>query len=157
MTGNNTSSLLSLWNRLSPLPGGRWLFSRLLAWKVPYTASIGAQIRELRAGHCRTRLTDRRAVRNHLHSIHAIALTNLGEMTSGLALLSGLPANVRGIVLNITTDYIKKARGTLSAECHCQIPVVNDSMDVTVVSEIRDDRQELVARTATVWRLGPTD
>jgi len=30
-------------------------------------------------------------------------------------------------------------------------------MDVTVVSEIRDAQQELVAHTATVWRLGPTD
>jgi acyl-coenzyme A thioesterase PaaI-like protein len=111
----------------------------------------------LRPGHCQTRLTDRRAVRNHLRSIHAIALTNLGEMTSGLALLSGLQANVRGIVVNIDTAYFKKARGTLSAECHCQVPQVNDTLEVSVISEIRDPQGETVARTTTRWRLGLID
>ena len=34
--------LLNLWQRLSPLPGGSWIFSRVLAFMVPYTGSIRA-------------------------------------------------------------------------------------------------------------------
>ncbi|MCK4706548.1 MAG: hypothetical protein KAT90_13800 [Gammaproteobacteria bacterium] len=38
------------------------------------------------------------------------------ELASGLALLSGLPNNTRGIPTKITTDYCKKAPCKLVAE-----------------------------------------
>lgn len=153
-TGQN---LLNLWARLSPLPGGRWLFSHMLAWHAPYSGSTGAHVLMLEPGHCIVRLKDKRRVRNHLNSIHAIALVNLGELCSGLALLSGLPASVRGIVVDISTEYMKKARGTLLAECRCDIPSVSEDCEYRVQADIRDRQQVLVARTTVNWRLGPTE
>lgn len=151
---HSTDSLLTLWNRLNGIPGGRYLFNRLLAWRVPYTSSIKSQVMELRPGYCKTRLPDRRRIRNHLNSIHAIALVNLGEMTSGLALLTGLQSDARGIVINISTEYFKKARGTLVAECSCNIPLINDDLDFKVETHIVDADNEQVAMTTTIWRLG---
>lgn len=146
--------VLALWQRLSPLPGGRWLFSKLLARTVPYTASIGAQLLELRAGYCCVELRDRKKVRNHLHSIHAIALANLGEMASGIALLSGLPAHVRGIVTNINIEYLKKARGTLVAESNADIPDVSHDIEHQVYTDIKDLEGDIVARVTVNWKLG---
>ena len=45
-------------------------------------------------------LKDKRAIRNHLDCIHAIALANLGELASGLALLSIIEPSLKAIVVN---------------------------------------------------------
>ena len=145
------------WRRLSRVPFGRTLFSLMIGRMVPYTGSIGARIDDLGPGYSRWTLRDRRPVRHHLRSIHAVALVNLAEVTSGTAMLTALAPGIRGIVTGLEITYLKKARGTLTAECRCAVPEVHGSQTFDVTAEIRDSAGDAVARATVHWKLDRPD
>ena len=146
---------MTWWRRLSRLPAGDRLFSLVLGRIAPYSGTIGARVLELRPGYARVQLRDRRRVRNHLHSIHAIALINLGEVATGLAVLSTLSPGMRGIVTRIESDYLKKARGKLLAEAEFDIPgKINENEPCKVEAALKDASGETVCRVRASWLLG---
>lgn len=150
--------LLATWCRLAPLPGGRRVFGWLLGLGIPYSGTIGARIRLLEPGHCILLLRDRRGVRNHLRSIHAVAITNAGELASGLAMTTGLPAGTRAIVTRLSTEYLKKARGTIVVECRVADPPRPAApMEVQVEATLTDRAGDLVARVQATWRVAPSE
>jgi len=141
------------WYRLKDKPGGRTLFSMLIGRMAPYTNTIGARVDELGPGHSRWVMRDRRKVRNHLNSIHAVALVNLAEVASGTAMLMGLTPDVRGIVTGLSIQYRKKARGTLTATCDCSVPAVTSELSLDVPAVITDQAGDIVAEARVTWRL----
>ena len=146
--------LLGLWRRLSRVPGGRRVFARMLARTVPYSGSIRPEVIELEPGRALVAITERRGLRNHFRSIHAIALANLGELASGLAMTLALPHGVRGIPTRIEVDYLKKARGRITAEGRATPPaVVSADTDAHARAEMRDESGDVVARIVVRWRL----
>ena len=149
--------LLSLWRRLSPWPGGHRLFGLILGWQVPYSGSVQPRVVVLEPGHVRIRIRERRRLRNHLSSIHALALANVGELASGLAMTTALPDTVRGIVTGIEVDYLKKGRGTITAESRCRVPEVRASTQHRVEAELTDEAGDVVARIRVSWLLGPRE
>ncbi len=152
---NSPGMVMRWWSRLAPLPGGRLAFSLVLGWLAPYSGNLGARVEEIRPGFARVTLRDRRRLRNHLRSLHAIALINLGELATGLAVLSTIPQNMRGIVLNIHADYLKKARGKLTATAHFKLPQpISDDTTCEVEAELLDQSGDTVSRVRATWLIG---
>ena len=94
-------------------------------------------------------------MRNHLGSMHAVALANLAEASSGLALLCGLPADARAILTGLSIEYAKKARGTLRSECDFPPVTTAEPREIEVESVIRDAAGDVVARGRARWKIGP--
>ena len=143
------------WRRCAALPGGKWLFSRRVGLRAPYSATLGAQVEKLEPGRCVVILRERRQVRNHLGSVHAMALANLGELATGLALMNSLPEQARGILTSFSIDYLRKARGRLTAECRCEIPSNNLEHDYLLTGEILNEDGDVVAIALARWQVGP--
>jgi acyl-coenzyme A thioesterase PaaI-like protein len=155
MSETATSEILQTWNRLQTLPGGRALFRFVLGRRVPYTGSISPDVLELSPGRARVAMRDRPRLRNHLRSLHAVALTNLGELATGLAVTSSLPADARGIPIGFSVEFVKKARGTIEASCSTEIDSTREERDVEVAAELKDQAGDTVARFTALWRVGP--
>ena len=147
-------NVLAKWKLLSRLPGGNWLFSWILGKVAPYAGTLGAQIDELGPGQVRARMPDRRSLRNHLGSIHAWALANLGEMSLGLAMTALQPPNGRWIPVKLEVEYLKKARGTLLATVHFGPREWVESALWRLPCELHDEVGDLVTRIWVEFKVG---
>lgn len=116
------ATVLDHYRRLARLPGGRWLFSRLVCLKAPYFATIAPRIERLEPGLCEATLRHRRKVTNHLGTVHAIALCNLAELAGGLATDASLPASMRWIPRGMQVEYLRKANGPMRAAARPAAP-----------------------------------
>lgn len=106
---SETNAILNYWNKLSGLPGGKAIFSKAVQFKAPYFRTVNAQIEELRPNYARLVIKKRRAVENHIGTVHVIAICNLLEMAMGTVAEASIPSHLRWIPKGMTVDYTAKA------------------------------------------------
>lgn len=152
-------NVMGMWDKCQKMPllgsvFGQKIFSKALGLHIPYTGSVGAEVIELEPGRSRVKLSDRRRVRNHLKSIHAVALMNVGELSTGLALGAALPPGYRFILKNFEISYLKKARHVIFALGHVDLPSeLQPSQDIVVTSRIESSEGELLCEVKALWRV----
>ncbi len=112
---SNTRGTLGIWQRFASKPGGKWAFSRLVCLKAPYFGSIRPRFEELRPEYCQVAIRKRRAVLNHLGTVHAIAMCNMAELAGGTMTEVTIPATHGWIPQGMTVEYLKKATTGLVA------------------------------------------
>lgn len=150
------ATMRALWSKLKLVPGGGKVMGRLIGQMAPYTGTIHAEIVALDLGYSKVRMNDARRVRNHLNCIHAVALMNLGELTTGAAMMYSMPENTRSIITNLSMEYLKKARGTLTGECSCEVPAVtSEKREYVVSADLKNEAGEVVARAHARWLVSP--
>ena len=137
------------------------MFSSIIYLTAPYSGSIGSTPRYLgREGEViRSVVTmeDRPWLRNPFGSIHAVALTNLGELASGVCMVTAIQhvKGVKGIPVRIDTEYFQKARGTVTASSQVSLKdlVACGSNDFKVTSILVDKKGVTVATCSVTWSL----
>jgi len=152
-----STSLLSLYRKVTRWPAGHWLFSRAVCFKAPYFGTIAPRIVALQPNRCEVRIADRRRVHNHLGTVHAIALCNLAELAAGVMTDATLPPSMRWIPKGMTVEYLKKAAGTMHGVATPDVPLVESAsgyeLPVTVV--VKNDAGEAVFRASIGMWVSP--
>jgi len=100
---------------LRRFPAGAWLFSRMVCLKAPYFASIKPRVTLMQPGRAEVVIRQRRAVQNHIGTVHAIACCNACEMAMGMLAEATIPDHLRWLPKAMTVKYLKKASGELRA------------------------------------------
>lgn len=113
----SNSMALSLWNKLGRNAIGRLLFSKAVCMKAPYFGSIKPSFHQLEPGLVEVHIKKRRAITNHLNTVHAIAMCNAAELAAGTCLDVSLDAKYRWIPVGMEVKYQKMAKTNLKAIC----------------------------------------
>lgn len=144
---------VKLFGILSRFPFSSRIIGRIVSLVAPYFSTIRPRVTHLGPGCCTIEMSDRRSVRNHLGSIHAIALCNLCELTMGLAVISALPEHLRWIARRMEVEYLKKARGRMTATARINLEALVPG-DVGIPVEVTDSAGDHVARATITVTLG---
>lgn len=117
MPTRHMNPILSLQAKLKGKPFGNRIFSYLLASKAPYFKTIRPQVIELQRNFMKVGMRKRKAVHNHIGTVHAIACCNLCEFAAGICMEASIPRNRRWIPMGMEVAYLKKTKTNLTATC----------------------------------------
>ncbi|MEY1661536.1 hotdog fold domain-containing protein [Isoalcanivorax beigongshangi] len=110
------NKILQQYQKLAKLPGGKRLFSAVVCRKAPYFSTASPQLLELRANYCQAKLKKRRAVENHIGTVHVIAVCNVLEFAMGVLAEASIPSHLRWIPKGMDVRYTAKADSDLVIE-----------------------------------------
>lgn len=144
---SNHNFALNAWQKMSAFPLGARAFSRLVAARAPYFASIRPLIVSLKPGLCVVQMKKRRSVTNHIGTVHAIAMCNLAEVAGGLMSEVSVPGTHRWIPKGMTVEYLKKAQTDLRAVAECDpLPAFGEPFEWPITVPVYDRDSQIVFR-----------
>jgi acyl-coenzyme A thioesterase PaaI-like protein len=103
------TSTLTLYRRLSRLPGGRRLFTTAFRRRAPYFASAHVEVRAMAPHYGEVTVPLRRSTQNHIGTVHAIAVCNGLEAAMGLLAEATVPPGMRWLPRGMDVEYVAKA------------------------------------------------
>lgn len=143
--------------KIIKLPGIHFLSWLGISAGVPYSANIRPRFIHIAPGHLEILMKKRRAICNHMRTIHAAAMANLIELTASAAVLANIPSSARWIPSGMNIQYIKKAKTDLRSVCKFDIPDWHTKQDLEIKVSLFDANEEEVAKGIVFIRVGPKE
>lgn len=139
------SPLITMYDRLAPLPLGKRMFSLAYQAAAPYFLTIPAHVEGVQSGRASATMAQTPWVRNHLGTVHAIALCNLAEYAMGAVTEATVPSSHRWVPKGMSVEYLAPARGRMHADATLVLPEpLADAQEVPVAVAVRDPAGETV-------------
>jgi acyl-coenzyme A thioesterase PaaI-like protein len=147
-------NVAELFRRSSAVPLiGRRLFSFAFAQKAPYFWSIRPRFTVIEPNHTELVIPKRRAVHNHLGTVHAIALCNGLEAAMGALAEASIPPHKRWIPKGMEVSYTAKATADITCIAETDPEQwAGDDPDVPVrVRGVRPDGTVVIEGLIRLW------
>src|SRR4051794_15180736 len=147
------TSLLTLHRRVTRLPQGDRLFGRLFSLKAPYFGTVRPRFVALRPNYAELTIRKRRAVHNHIGTVHVIAICNGLEAAMGALAEATIPSHKRWIPKGMEVAYTAKADSDVRCVAETdQEQWDGDDPDLPVrVKGVRKDGRVVIEGTIRLW------
>jgi acyl-coenzyme A thioesterase PaaI-like protein len=146
---------LRAWVRLQRSAFGRWLFARTVCRRAPYFGTIRPRFIDLQPKLCRVALRKRRAVENHIGTVHALAMGNLCELAAGMCTEVTIPTSMRWIPRGMTIEYRAKAQTDVQATARLDKTEWTGAENVAVPVSVTDVNGKEVVRAVISMYVSP--
>lgn len=148
------TKVLDLYNRAKAIPlVGAPAFSFAFAQRAPYFATIRPRFTVLEPNHAELVIRNRRGGRNHIGTVHAIALCNGLEAAMGALAEVSIPAGKRWIPKGMQVSYTAKADSDIVciAETDPEQWTDGDSDVAVRVRGVRADGTIVIEGSISLW------
>ncbi len=98
-------------------------------------------------------MKNKRAVQNHIQSVHAIAMCNISELTAGTMLEVSLPRDMRWIPKGMTVEYLKIAKTDLKAVCEISLDNLDSPQELPMTVHVTDTKGTEVFRAVITMHI----
>ncbi|TDF41417.1 DUF4442 domain-containing protein [Alteromonadaceae bacterium M269] len=147
------SPVLRLWKKFGNHAFGRWLVSKIVCFNAPYFSSIKPVFTRIQPGQVEVAFKKRRAVHNHIKTVHAIAMCNAAELAGGVCLDVSLDAGFRWIPVGMEVKYLKMAKTDLIARCKIEKFDWDEAQDVVMPVGVFDTHGDEVFHADITMRI----
>lgn len=114
MAKNQLNKIVSTINSLPEFARSKTL-STMFGKFVKFTGTTGITVEELNEQRAVVSLKNRKAVRNHIGSVHAVASILIAESATGYLVGMNVSDNSVPVIKTIKADYVKRAKGDMRA------------------------------------------
>ncbi|MCF4122409.1 DUF4442 domain-containing protein [Antribacter sp. KLBMP9083] len=108
------TQVYAMWRKLEGKPLGKRLFSLGFSLKAPYFASVRPRFVEVRPSYAELVVPQRWAVRNHIGTVHAIAVCNGLEAAMGALAEASVPPGRRWIPKGMDIAYTARSSSDIT-------------------------------------------
>jgi acyl-coenzyme A thioesterase PaaI-like protein len=153
-----TTQLHAFWKSANSLPViggllGKRIFTLGYTLKAPYFGSFAPRVVDMRPNHGEVVVPNRRRNRNHIGTVHAIAVCNGLEMAMGALAEATVPDDKRWLPKGMEVAYLAKSIGDVTCVAETdQDQWDGDDRDLPVrVRATLDDGTVVVQGTIHLW------
>ncbi|MBI3103047.1 MAG: DUF4442 domain-containing protein [Burkholderiales bacterium] len=137
-----------------------WARNLVLRRAVPFTGTAGLQYLELTPQRVEVAVANQRRVQNHIHGVHAAAMTLLAETATGMVVGMNVRDDCLPLAKELRVAFKRRAQGALRAVATLTdeqraLMQQSDKGEVTVAVQVSDESGAQPIECEFIWAWVP--